>query len=252
MVRSSNVQVLVISDLHLDRQAVSLPKAEADIVLLAGDIGRKQDGIAWAKQQYPDSVVIHGLGNHEYYYQDYCLVYTQMREHAEGSNVHVLECETMELYGIAFLVCTLWTDFGLQGRTEEAKKKWRGSTDSALIWYGSEGVAFGPERAIEVYQRSIAWLRQSIAAASGPIVVMTHHAPSRRSLGSEDLKKVSSAAYASNCDELVENSGALLWVHGHVHHSLDYQIGRTRVLCNPRGYSKALNPNFNPELVVEL
>jgi hypothetical protein len=27
-----------------------------------------------------------------------------------------------------------------------------------------------------------------------------------------------------------------LWVHGHVHDSFDYRVGRARVVANPRGY----------------
>jgi len=42
-----------------------------------------------------------------------------------------------------------------------------------------------------------------------------------------------------------------LWVHGHVHDSFDYRVGRTRVLCNPRGCGDE-NRDFNPGLVVEV
>ena len=28
-----------------------------------------------------------------------------------------------------------------------------------------------------------------------------------------------------------------LWLHGHVHDSFDYRVGRCRVICNPRGYA---------------
>jgi hypothetical protein len=36
-----------------------------------------------------------------------------------------------------------------------------------------------------------------------------------------------------------------------VHDSVDYEIGRTRVLCNPRDYYGD-NPAFDPALVVEV
>jgi hypothetical protein len=41
--------------------------------------------------------------------------------------------------------------------------------------------------------------------------------------------------------------------HEYYHHCMpsDYFVGRTRVLCNPRGYPGE-NPNFNPSLVVEV
>jgi hypothetical protein len=37
----------------------------------------------------------------------------------------------------------------------------------------------------------------------------------------------------------------LLAHNGHVHDSLDYSIGKTRVLANPRGYAKNINTARN-------
>lgn len=83
--------------------------------------------------------------------------------------------------------------------------------------------------------------------------MVTHHAPSLRSVPTEWRDDLMSAAYASNLDWLVEESGAALWVHGHIHSSADYMIGRTRVVCNPRGYwPDQPNPAFRPDLVVEV
>ena len=76
-------------------------------------------------------------------------------------------------------------------------------------------------------------------------VVVTHHAPSRRSTQQkgEDWDHL----YGSNLDALIEDCGPALWIHGHVHDSFDYQIGSTRVLCNPRGYLRyGENADFDP------
>ncbi len=67
---------------------------------------------------------------------------------------------------------------------------------------------------------------------------------------------------ASDVGELLQGAG--LWIHGHVHHSFDYQVGRCRVVANPAGYvmnrrfiwrmEEAVleNAQFNPSLVVEV
>jgi hypothetical protein len=61
------------------------------------------------------------------------------------------------------------------------------------------------------------------------------------------------AAYASNLEPMIERFQLHLWVHGHLHNSTDCKIGLTRVVCNPRGYApSALNPQFDPELVIEV
>ena len=59
-------------------------------------------------------------------------------------------------------------------------------------------------------------------------------------------------AFASNLNELVLSSGALLWVHGHTHYWVDYSIGNTRVMCNPRGYAGEDVRGFDPNLVIDV
>jgi hypothetical protein len=82
---------------------------------------------------------------------------------------------------------------------------------------------------------------------------VTHHSPSFRSVPARFARDPLSAAYSSHLDDLVERSGAAIWVHGHTHDSFDYKIGGTRVICNPRGYfGRVLNPKFNPRLVIEV
>ena len=85
------------------------------------------------------------------------------------------------------------------------------------------------------------------------MVVITHHAPSKQSIEARQRESVLSAAYASNLDEFIETYQPDLWVHGHMHNSSDYKHGKTRVMCNPRGY-EGYRPNslFNPSLVVEV
>jgi len=87
----------------------------------------------------------------------------------------------------------------------------------------------------------------------GTSIVVTHHGPSQRSVLSRFKNDLLSAAHSSHLDDLVERSGAALWIHGHTHDSCDYVIGGTRVVCNPRGYyGYALNRHFNPGLVIEV
>ena len=65
-------------------------------------------------------------------------------------------------------------------------------------------------------------------------------------------------AFCSDLSELVERSGAVLWVHGHTNESCDYIAGATRAVCNPKGYDQIRqggrfeNANFDSNLVVEV
>ena len=83
-------------------------------------------------------------------------------------------------------------------------------------------------------------------------VVVTHHAPSIRSLPERRRDELISCAYASHLDSFIEEHPLLMWVHGHIHHSQDYRIGSTRILSNPRAYIDDPNPSFDPRLVIDL
>ena len=81
---------------------------------------------------------------------------------------------------------------------------------------------------------------------------MTHHAPSARSEAPYHADSPLKAAFASDLDSLVEQSGVPLWIHGHTHYNVDYVMGSTRVLTNQLGYPDERCKGFNPSLVVEI
>jgi Icc-related predicted phosphoesterase len=68
-------------------------------------------------------------------------------------------------------------------------------------------------------------------------IVVTHHAPSIKSNVDQYRSDRLSAAFASNMEDFILEHQPRLWIHGHTHESFDYQIGKTRVVCNPRGYA---------------
>ena len=245
-----SVFIRPLSDLHFNRRDTQLPDCRADVVVLAGDIHCGARGVAEAKARFTGSPVIYVLGNHEYYHQDYFGALKAMEQAAAGSNVHILERKVVELCGLAFFGCTFWTDFNLTGDAAKAKQSW--GSESCRIWFGREDVPFSPDIAVQLHRSSCEAVRQARAATRLPLVVITHHAPSRRSLSEAQLRKPSAGCLASDCDALVEESKALLWIHGHTHRRVDYVIGSTRVLSNPLGYEKDKDTLFEPALRLEL
>ena len=65
------MKILFYSDLHTEIAPYSLPGeavADADIVILAGDIGSGKKVATWINENIPtDKIVIWIWGNHEYY-----------------------------------------------------------------------------------------------------------------------------------------------------------------------------------------
>lgn len=83
-------------------------------------------------------------------------------------------------------------------------------------------------------------------------IVITHHAPSSKSLPDRLKLDPVSCAYASNLDTLITELSPLVWIHGHIHHSQNYRIAKTRVVANPRSYIDDPNPEFNPHFTIDL
>jgi Icc-related predicted phosphoesterase len=253
------MRIRVLSDLHREFGHVSLPEAVADVVVLAGDIDRGTRGVTWARMAFPDVPVLYIAGNHEHYDERIGRLHEKLRAAAAGSNVHILENETFDLDGYRFFGATLWTDFNLFGDRPTAMiaagVKEKGMNDYRKIRRKDTG-RLQPKHTAMLHADSRLALTQFLAgSARGRSIVITHHAPSVRSLPKSKHEDPISAAYASNLEDLIVEHGPTLWVHGHIHTPADYGIGSTRVLNNARGYPSDSAEKTNGsrgDLVVEL
>ena len=111
-----------------------------------------------------------------------------------------------------------------------------------------------PEQTVRWHSRARSWLAATLATSFlGPSVVVTHHAPHADSVPVRYAQELTSAAFASDLSPLLGQ--ATLWVHGHMHDAVDFARQGSRVLANPRGYSRAIggfeNAAFDPGFVVE-
>ncbi len=243
----------ILNDLHIEFGDFEPPITDADVVVLAGDIGVGMTGLDWAASRFGDKPVIYVPGNHEFYHHDIALI--DDLKAAAPANIHVLNDDPAEIGGIRFLGSVLWTDFALFGEADRffaMQRARRGMTDFTVIQ--NSGRRFTPDDAIELHQRSRRWLAASLAQPfAGKTVVVTHHAPSPQSVHARYATDPLTPAFASDLEYLMAKSEPLLWIHGHMHDPLDYALDRTRVLCNPRGYAPdELTREFRPDLVVEI
>jgi len=246
------MRLRVYSDLHLESAAFCPPLGDCDAVVLAGDIDEGTAGVTWARETFAGLPVIYVAGNHEYYGQDFATLPDRLREAARDSSVHVLERAACAIAGVRFLGCTLWSDFELLADArlsmEEAQRR---GLDYQAIMAGPR--KFRPADARRAHLDAVRWLTAELEEPHpGPTVVVTHHAPSALSVPDAYLTRPRAAAYASHLDQLVEESGAHLWVHGHVHRCCDYTLGDTRVRCNPRGVRDESADEFDPSCTADI
>src|SRR6185369_1472753 len=246
----------VLSDLHLSRGALAVPANDADAVVLAGDIARPKEAIAWASGFAKP--VLYVPGNHEFYGGSIAGTVAELRRLSAGSNIHVLDEDEVAIEGVRFLGTTLWTDFLLFGEGEQRAaamcEAQRFMRDFSRIHLGES--PFTPEASAGLFKRHAAWLEGKLAEPyDRATVAITHHAPSRRSIHPRFADSLMNACFVSDAEHLIDGRRARLWIHGHTHDSFDYLVNGTRVLCNPRGYAKDgvnENPCFEANLTVDV
>jgi predicted phosphodiesterase len=241
----------ILSDLHTEFADFVPPASDADVVVLAGDIGVGTAGLEWAARQFPGTPVIYVPGNHEYYDHSLDLI-DDLRASAPG-HIHVLDNDALELGSVRFLGTTLWTDFLLYGEGEAwfaRQRAKRGMRDFTVIRNGDR--RFTPEDSVQLHEASRAWLDSELQSDfNGPTVVVTHHLPAWPSISKRYVNDPLNPAFASSLEEIIEQNRPELWIHGHTHVPCDYDLFATRVICNPRGYPGEPT-GFSPGLVVEV
>lgn len=254
------MKIALMSDLHLSVQPMPVPRLDADVVVLAGDLHRPAGAIEWARQ-FGETPTLFVAGNHEFYGGDLIGTLHGLREQAEGSSVRVLEQDVWHHQGVRFLGCTLWSNHRLFDSAEQREQGLQQASamvrDFSRIRIAPDfDDRFTPAVAQLLFDRSVAWLAQQFAVPhAGPTVVITHFAPARGSIAPRFVGSPLNACFVSDLQAQIEHWQPELWLHGHVHDSCDYPIGRTRVIANPRGYAPkgvVENPHFDPGLVIEL
>jgi Icc-related predicted phosphoesterase len=260
------VKLWIRSDLHcsLDALTTSFEDApEHDVAVLAGDIWSSIDKQIRMLDSITEKPVVVVAGNHEF--DAKCLpielMAAEVAAKRAGRRVRFLERSATVIQGVRFVGGTMWTDLNLYGSDarsfsmshaqvngSEFKSIYNDLPDVA----GMPRLPFSPEDARRIHLQTREKIEEVMAQPfDGPTVVVTHHAPSKRSIAERWQGDVGSPAFASDLTGFIERLQPALWIHGHVHDSFDYSIGKTRVICNPAGF-EGENPRYDPNLIVEV
>jgi UDP-2,3-diacylglucosamine pyrophosphatase LpxH len=286
------MKIKIVSDLHLEFSDLLLDNNQgADVLILSGDIMVAQDlhdhpepnntadqqaiadgtGLGkrqQAAQRYRDFLkrcsfqfphVIYIAGNHEFYHGKFHAGLDYLRaECSKFSNVYFLENETKIIDGVVFIGATLWTDMN-KGDPLTQTVAQDSMNDFRVI--RNDRKEYAKLRSRDVIDRHIQ-SKQYIQLVldnhkDDVCVVVGHHSPSYQSVHpnyASDLHL--NGAYHSDLSELIlDRPQVRLWTHGHTHHALDYMIGDTRIVCNPRGYQTASyseDTGWDPDMIVEI
>ena len=281
------MKIQLLSDLHLEAHPhfTAEPAPDADVLVLAGDIGSYQSGSLLPGQDFglerfsplPQYAgwpcpVIFVPGNHEYDMQDFDAAHDRLRRTCDRLGLLWLERETLVLDGVRFVGTTLWSDFDALADHEQCtdltrRLRLRQKAFRAANFYLAKtgtsraGTPWLAEPMREQALACMAWLEDALARPfDGPTVAITHFAPSLRSADPRYGLAPGTAGFCNALDHLLPR--ATLWLHGHLHAPSDYTVQgqqadgtpwQCRVVANPLGYArKNEQAFFRPQSCITL
>lgn len=267
------MRIQIASDLHLEfgGPEFKLGSTGREVLILAGDINVGTKADKFILNQLEKSDVIYIFGNHEFYTQ----VLPKVRAAWAGPSkdrvnkeakiggydgrLHTLDNRTVVINGTRFIGTTLWSDF--EGENPNSMMACeRGMNDFRMIniraggidFYG--GIKLTAYDVLHFHRQAVKFLEKKLFEEfDGPTVVITHMCPSLQSIPEAFKLSSLNGSFASDLDWLIEKYQPELWFHGHTHNSFDYNIGETRIVCNPRGYyPNMFNPEFKDDFYIDL
>lgn len=217
----------IISDLHMEFQPWDPPELEPDVFYLnAGDTHpNKLMRNRFEEKMGENYFAV--LGNHDYYGNSF-------------ANADMDFPDTVEWNGLKIAGATLWTEI--------SPVRWWGFKEYMVDSRKIEGMNYDRYMLTHITHRDHLF-------NSGADVWVTHHLPSYQSIHPKYKNSGGNDFFASELSDMIldmENPPKLI-VHGHTHDSCDYMIGKTRVVCHPRGYPNE-TPYYNDykPLIVEV
>jgi len=281
------MKIQLLSDLHLESQpAVRIaPAPDADLLMLAGDIGSYQHG---SKLDEPDFglrrfsplkeyagwpvPVMFLPGNHEYDGFDVDEAHAKLRAICARLGITFMDREVRIVGDVRIIGATLWADFDALARPGHRpadlahNEKMRGKAYRAAEFYLRKtgttrfGEPFLAEGIRKLALESQAWLRGVLNEPyAGTTLVVTHFAPSMKSADPRYGAVPGTAGFCNALDDLLPLAD--VWMHGHVHCHCDYVVTGMRhgverschVIANPLGYaSKGEQEGYRDGWVIEV
>ncbi len=249
----------IASDLHLEGyygQALGRlagnflppdPRDATSILILAGDISSKQEQLlGFLSEIAPRFLhVFYVPGNHEYYRYDYDQWNDKLLKELVLNESITFACgglSELELQGYRILGTTLWGDGGPTPLDQLNTD--RGLNDFRLIH--RNGNRFSVREMMVVHKQQKLELEASLKKPfDGKTIVVTHHMPSYRLCHPRFGNEIN-GGFASNCDDILAYDHApWLWIYGHTHDTVDTQLWKTRLVCNPAGYRSEYSTSWN-------
>jgi Icc-related predicted phosphoesterase len=248
----------VLSDIHLEKKyykPFDIPITDSDAIVLAGDIHNGFDNTSsflLELAQTHQKPVFYTLGNNCVYEQDYFNIRDTWRN-ANLDSINYLDAGIhISFMDHNFYGASLWPMYDDMSEQEKIDDDTVSHSEHHKNPLNQDGTFMSHLDFIKDTKNSLNQLKKSISLTSNNVVV-THFAPSFKSCHPDYSSTSLNGAHANTLDDYISSADISLWIHGHVHHRVDYMIGNTRILanpCSPNQINKyeGIVPNFCIEL----
>lgn len=232
--------IFAISDIHTEFYSSakdifdSIKWSTASHLVLAGDIGVivthvniYKEFLIMCKKKYKNIVLI--PGNHEYYHctGNRTQIEQTIKDICDEIGINYIHGKNVVIDGIRFIGHTLWSIIESNACSQIADFS-HGVFNSQIEYVGAfiDGFNFIQS---EIYKSM---------DCSEPIVIVTHHLPSKKLIHPKFSKYGSlNSAFATDVlSTLVGIQIVKYWFCGHTHEFADMQIYNTQIIVNPYGY----------------
>lgn len=259
------MRIALYSDIHLECGPWTPPELDVDVVILAGDIDRHTRGLAWASTAFRRAPVspeiIYIAGNHEYYDTHLGMLEELQKPRWAAAGVTFLERQTIDLDGVRFLGCTLWSAFDLYGeeKVDACMTVARREVNDYCLIRAEGGKYLEPRDTLKLHRTAVRWLDDELSKPfDGKTVVMTHFAPHRGCVAPQHQGTSVSSYFVTDLSWIMVKHHIDVWCHGHSHTNTDFVAeGGCRVVSNQHGYphentAVGAGPTFNQAFVMEV
>jgi DNA repair exonuclease SbcCD nuclease subunit len=232
------------------RQCCNDDDDKKHILVLAGDVGNILNTNRDINHGYLDTLrmfcrywtnIVLVMGNHEYYGarinhddNDNPLSVTEQllrnaiaNDDVLSKRIHMLQRQTVEIHGIVFVGCTLWT------RADHAD--FHNMSDCRQVFNHRISTLWS------LHARHRDWLSSTLEQLKGQcVVVVTHHLPTKQLIHAKYARMSSSGYVADDCTSILTDFASTIraWICGHTHETMRVKHESSGVECmtNPLGY----------------
>ena len=246
----------VLSDLHLE--AVPHPEAfqpvrpEFDVLAVAGDVweGDSDQALRIVADLAGGKPSVFVMGNHEPWNSELGQQRQRAARAAERYGVTLLDDSEAAIGELRFVGGTLWGDGRLAGRHATPNVA---TGERIVIGQGRGAHPITGKDQADLHRATCSMIEAAVAAEDPrPLVVVTHHAPHPLCLPAAHRTGWIAGNSASDLSELLDTGRVALWVHGHIHDTIDLtHASGTRIVCNAAG-PRFHNPAFREDWVIEI